>query len=585
MRTVLNVRQGSTEWLSARAASDGTASEAPAMMGKSKYMTRTELLQQRKLGIVKEVDQVTQARFDRGHAAEAKARPIAEKIIGDELSPTTIVLEIDGLKLLASLDGITFSDEDIWEHKLLNADLVAAVQAMLLDEHYTIQLDQELLVSGANRCLFMVSDGTEGNCFHMWYETTPEKKQAIIDGWKQFHKDLAEFVPEEIKEKPKAEVIEAFPVPSISVRGELVACNLKDIIPHFDKYLAETKTTLESDEDFANGEANAKASREAAKNLKLTAQAVVDQIAPVSEVVRTLELYAGKFDALGLKLEKAVKEQKESIKNQAIMDARQAIRTHRATLDDEIRPAYLSTPEPDFAAAIKGVKTIATMRDRINTALAQGKAAMEAEARDIRTKLNWFNYHAAEHKFLFNDLHQIIGKPSDDFGLLVKTRISEYQNEQNRKLEEERERVRLKAEADARAKVEAEAREKAKAEEQAAAAAKADSEQQAENYQPALSANEVIRKVLPSDLAAAVATEPQVAEVSDTGARLKLGQISGLLGFTVNEAFMKSIGFEAEKDRSAALYRECDFPAICEAVIRHVNKIELDFLTGLKKAA
>ena len=88
MRTVLNVQQGTPEWLAARVSSDGTASELPAAAGKSKYQSRNELLAQRKSGISKEVEVATQRLFDRGHAAEAKARPIAEELIDDELSPT-----------------------------------------------------------------------------------------------------------------------------------------------------------------------------------------------------------------------------------------------------------------------------------------------------------------------------------------------------------------------------------------------------------------------------------------------------------------------------------------------------------------
>ena len=70
-----NLQQGSPEWHAFRAEHFG-ASEAAAMLGLSKYTSRTELLRQKSTGISKEVDANTQAIFDRGHATEALARPI-----------------------------------------------------------------------------------------------------------------------------------------------------------------------------------------------------------------------------------------------------------------------------------------------------------------------------------------------------------------------------------------------------------------------------------------------------------------------------------------------------------------------------
>ena len=69
----LNLIQGSPEWLAART-KYFTASEANAMMGESKYQSRSALLKQKATGIAEEVDSATQARFDNGHATEAACR-------------------------------------------------------------------------------------------------------------------------------------------------------------------------------------------------------------------------------------------------------------------------------------------------------------------------------------------------------------------------------------------------------------------------------------------------------------------------------------------------------------------------------
>lgn len=566
-----NMIQGSKEWHAHRAA-HFNASDAPAMLGISPYKTRTQLLTELKTGITPEFDEFTQRRFNDGHRTEALARPIAEKIIGEELSP---VVGTEG-DLSASFDGITFIGDVAFEHKLLARRLeevawVSDNAEDFLPEDYLVQMEQQLHVSGAEKCLFMASKWTdEGELIeerHCWYYPNMERRQRIIDGWAQFEKDLAAYVPEPVTEKAVAAEVEAFPVPSIQVKGELVACNLSEITPKFDKYLAETKTELVTDQDFADGEANAKASREAAKNLKLTAKAVIDQITPISEAVRTLEGYAVKFDALGLKLEKAVKEQKEAIKTTEIIKARNDFNAHIEQLEAETRPIRLQVEQPDFAGAVKGVKTIKSLHGNIADELARCKAAAEGTARDIRAKLAWCKTNAEGYGMLFPDLQQIIGKAMDDFQLVIKSRIDEHK--------------RAEAEKEARIKAEAEeaARQKIAAEEAAKAS------QPAPILDPSAPAIASIPEGdgITRDEPARPAAFSAPLSNPDTGARIKLGDINAALGFTVSADFLASIGWPAvAKDKNAMLYRQQDFPAICESIVDHVVAVSShDF----KKAA
>ena len=192
---IINELQGSMGWLSARA-KYFTASEAPAMMGASKYQTRRALLKQKSTGITPDIDAYTQRLFDRGHESEAAARPIVEATIDEDLSPITGWDEIDGLPLLASFDGITQSYEIVWESKLWNAKLADAVRAGKLDPHYYWQIEHQLLVSSANKAYFTTTDGTPENTVGMWYEAIPGRREQLIAGWKQFAIDLAEHMAE-----------------------------------------------------------------------------------------------------------------------------------------------------------------------------------------------------------------------------------------------------------------------------------------------------------------------------------------------------------------------------------------------------
>ena len=112
---VHNVTQGGDEWLALRAGYF-TASEASAMMGASKKVSRSELLRMKATGDEQEFSRWVQENLlDKGHEIEALARPIAEKIIGEELYPATAI-DDDGY-LLASYDGLDMMEAACWECK------------------------------------------------------------------------------------------------------------------------------------------------------------------------------------------------------------------------------------------------------------------------------------------------------------------------------------------------------------------------------------------------------------------------------------------------------------------------------------
>ena len=220
---VHNVIQGENNWHELRAKYP-TASEAPAMLGLSKYQSRNDLLKQKATGITPDVSPTMQAIFDEGHAAEARARPIAEAIIGSELFPCTAT--DDGAQYLASFDGIDMLETICWEHKGFNQELADAInQGQVPDTHWP-QLEQQLFVSGAEKVLFMCSDGTVENMAHVWYISAPERRQQVIEGWAQFDKDLASYEHKEAVVAPTGKAPDALPSLHIEVKGMVTASNL-----------------------------------------------------------------------------------------------------------------------------------------------------------------------------------------------------------------------------------------------------------------------------------------------------------------------------------------------------------------------
>lgn len=445
--------QGSPAWHDYRA-KHFNASDTPAMMGLSKYKTRTQLLSERKTGLTEDVSSLTHRLFADGHRFEALARPYAEKLIGDDLYPVTGSLG----KFSASFDGLTLDETVALEHKTLNDPIRECLVATDLDEMYLLQMEHQLMVSNAERCLFMASKWDNSDQLidqvNFWYYPNLERRQRIIDGWAQFEIDLEAFVPVIAEIKLVAAEVESFPLVSVQVKGEVIASNIDVIKPRFDKFLAEANTKPVNDQEFADSEASAKFSRATAKTCRIIAKQTVDQISTISDVVRFLETYADKFDALGLLQEKAVKVEKDNCKLNILLAARKELNAHIIRLDNELELAPFDssdlTVNVSFEDAIKGKKTLDGMMEAVSVMLANGKINANTIAQDLREKSAWYRSVAEGYLMLFPDIGKAIYKPKDDFQLLVTSRIETH----NKSITEREAKIKADAEAAVIAKVE-----------------------------------------------------------------------------------------------------------------------------------
>lgn len=193
---IIHLNQNSPEWHSWRAQVFG-ASDCAAMLGISPYKSREALLREKAEGEAAPVNDFMAAIFAAGHQAEANIMPHLEKQVGSPLFPCCGVLERSP-QIAASLDGMDFSGEVIVEHKLYrdseaSQKRFAMAQEGKLAAHDMAQVQQQLLVSGVGKCLFVVSDGTPDNIAIA--EVLPDNDwfSRIEQGWIQFAADLEEY--------------------------------------------------------------------------------------------------------------------------------------------------------------------------------------------------------------------------------------------------------------------------------------------------------------------------------------------------------------------------------------------------------
>lgn len=565
-----DLRQGTPEWAAYRA-THFNASDAPAMLGVSPYKTRAQLLREMHTGVPTEVDAGTQKRFDNGHRLEALARPLAEEFIGQELYP--VVGSLD--KHSASFDGLTLDETIGFEHKALNDELRAAFREIdrvdwnrdsdagqVLPVYHRAQMEQQILVSGAERILFMTSDwDAEGNLLeehHCWYVSDPKMRADIIAGWAQFERDLAAYVlPESPEPAPVGRAPETLPALLIEVTGQVTASNLAEFKATALATIRSVNRELRTDADFADAEKAVKWCADVESRLKAAKEHALSQTASIDALFRALDDIGAEARAVRLDLDKLVSRRKTEVKDEAVTRARRALDEHVAGLNAEIAPMRLPALPADFAGAIKGLRTVASIEDKLGSLLASAKIAADAMARGIRTNVATFQQQAAGLEFLFADLGHLVHKAADDFGAVLQARIATH-----KAAEEARERQR--AEAEARA-----AEQRRQAEEAARKAAEE------------AAARAAIAQALPAAPAPApapvVALVPPAPAAADEPATLNLGTICERLGVTMTAAFVAdTLCIKPARTAGAAkLYRQSDFERVCFALQRHIERVRL----------
>lgn len=470
---IVDLVQGSPEWHAHRA-NFFNASDAPAMMGVSPYKTRSELLKEYATGIRPEVSPMQQDIFNEGHRCEALYRPFAESILGDELYP---VVGMEG-KLSASFDGITMSEDDAYEHKLLNEDLRKAFDdinsvapehretkaGQLLPMTYQVQMEQQCMIGKCKRVLFGASRwslaGEMEEERHCFYYPNPELAAKIAAGWEQFEKDLAAYQPEVVEVKPEGRTPETLPALRIEVRGQVTASNLQAFREHAVEVFGGINRDLQTDQDFADAEKIVKWCSDVESRLDAAKQHVQSQMESVDEVFRTVDDIKGIARSTRLELAKLVDQRKIEIKEGLIRAGRTAYTEHVQALKEETGGVWVDLGMPDFAGAAKGKRSVASIQDAVDTLLANAKIAADASAKRIRTNIAYFDDAIKDHVALFPDRLGLVVKQLDDLRLVVDSRIAKHKADELAKEEATRARIqreeREKLEREASAKSAAE---------------------------------------------------------------------------------------------------------------------------------
>ena len=188
MSALYNLIQGTPEWHTHRA-QYRNASETAAVMGLSPWQTPYELwLVKTGRTVTKETEAMRH-----GIATEPAARAAFELESGFIMQPLVMV-EGD---YSASLDGITLSGDTILEikcpYKGQTSELWQTVHTGSVPQHYTLQVQHQLMVSKAQCAYLWVYDGSEG--IDLVIEPNQEIFTQIKAAWDAFQPYLDHDMP------------------------------------------------------------------------------------------------------------------------------------------------------------------------------------------------------------------------------------------------------------------------------------------------------------------------------------------------------------------------------------------------------
>lgn len=154
--------------------------------------------------------------------------------------------------------------------------------------------------------------------------------------------------------------------------------------------------------------------------------------------------------------DKAVKTEKENRRADLIRSAADAVRVHYALMNAALPGYEIGVPASttaDLGARIRGLKSLSSMRDKLDGAVANAKIAASQEADRRRLCIAVIDAHE-EHRALIPDAATLVAtKAPDDIRNLIAARITEHEARLRKQAEDAAERERVRRDEEAKAQV------------------------------------------------------------------------------------------------------------------------------------
>lgn len=240
------------------------------------------------------------------------------------------------------------------------------------------------------------------------------------------------------------------PALRVQVSGQL---SIKDNFADFGQQLQRFVSDVlirdpQNDQDFADLESQIKTLKQAEDALDAAEAQIMSQVDAVDAAKRMKDQLHKLARDNRLMAEKLLREQKNAIKLRIAAEAKEAIEAHVKVISSGL-PAGYSLPAPayDIGGAMKGKRTIDTLREAATNEA--NRAKVEATVAAEKLRANIATLETAGHGHLFADRQQLVIKSADDLAATIKARIAD--ETERKRQHEEAEKARIQREAEAAA--------------------------------------------------------------------------------------------------------------------------------------
>lgn len=225
---------------------------------------------------------------------------------------------------------------------------------------------------------------------------------------------------------------ELLPALRIEVQGQVIASNLEEFKSQALAVFNAINTDLQTDQDFADAEKTAKWCKGIEDKLEQAKENALSQTASIEEIFRTADDLKEVARQTRLTLERAVKAQKEAVKTALVLQAQQDYAAHLSKLQADLDGLRLNLPAPNFGEAIKGLKTVSSMKEKLTDALLEAQSVANNAAGRIVNNAKMLG-SVPEYGFLFSDRQSLCEKDAETLELIIEQRVAQHKREQEAK--------------------------------------------------------------------------------------------------------------------------------------------------------
>jgi len=184
-----------------------------------------------------------------------------------------------------------------------------------------------------------------------------------------------------------------------------------------------------TDQEFADTEAACKRLKDAEDALDAAESGALASISDVELMRRMVAELRDLARATRLASEKMVAARKQEIRAEIVDAAQAALTGHIDGLNKRLGASWIPRRLGPFADAIKGKRTVDSLRDAVSTALANSKIELSAIADQMDVNRKALVADGQNWAFLFADFAAVGAKPTEDFSAIMAQRIQKFKDD------------------------------------------------------------------------------------------------------------------------------------------------------------